>query len=642
MIIRKRNKFFSVAYLVIGFFNFSTAQVLDNAVADSLIQVILTENLPDTTRYKLAMDIADYATVPRLSLNYAQEALQVANDLQNDSWKAAAWLSIGQSQEKLGNIEKAQTALLNSISLYTKQDYQLGVASAYQTLGNVLTQQSNYSKALEYYKHAISLLRKKDDSVRLATVLLNVSEAYEGIKQYDSSELSLQEAIIMFKELDFEVGESYAIGNLGLLKIEQGNDKAGAKYLNEAIDRLQKFNDNYAIAEYQLSISKIYQEQGDTATALNYALQSWEMAEQDGLLEQMRNASERLASIYVQRGDYEQAYLHQTRYLELKDSINNIEVVQNLADMRTEFEVAQKQSEIDFLTERRNNQRKVQVGLILLLLLIVVVAWLFYRSYRIQKKANEQLSQQKKELNAKNEMLDALIVTRERFFSIISHDLRGPVCSFYSLASILKMHLQNQEYDNLPPIIDHIVKSAIHLSLMLDNLLNWALNQQDDIPVQPEKLLVKEIAEEVVEVFQTVAISKDIMLRSLFDTSLYVWADRNVLFTIIRNLTNNALKFTPPSGAVTITAQRSGGDVVIQVIDTGIGMSAEKLETLFRPQEGQSTWGTSGEKGVGLGLQLVKEFTDRSGGTIDVVSVPNSGTTFSVRLPINHKEKVIA
>ncbi|MEM8969674.1 MAG: ATP-binding protein, partial [Bacteroidota bacterium] len=76
--------------------------------------------------------------------------------------------------------------------------------------------------------------------------------------------------------------------------------------------------------------------------------------------------------------------------------------------------------------------------------------------------------------------------------------------------------------------------------------------------------------------------------------------------------------------------------------DTGIGMSAEKLETLFRPQEGQSTWGTSGEKGVGLGLQLVKEFTGRSDGTIDVVSVPNSGTTFSVRLPTDSKEKVIA
>ncbi|WKN42804.1 tetratricopeptide repeat-containing sensor histidine kinase [Tunicatimonas pelagia] len=632
----------NIAYFLVGYFTFSNAQVLNQSKADSLIHIISTEEFPDTLRYKIAMDIADYSTVPRLSLEYAKQSLEIASTLENPLWQGAALLNIAKWYRKLGDGESALNAAMSSISYYQLANSQLGVSSGYLILGDIYSRQENISRALKYYKQSIKIFREEQDSSRLATVLLNTGNVYQENYQYDSALRFIREAKVLFGKLQIEIGEAYATGNLGLLEIEQGNYISGEENLNEAIARLEKFGDNYAIAEYQLSLSKIYQSRGDTVAALNYAQQSWEMAEQDGLLEQMRNVSERLASIYVQRGDYEQAYLHQTRYLKLKDSINNIEVVQNLADMRTEFEVAQKQSEIDLLTEKRNSQRKIQVGLILLLLLIVVVAWLFYRSYCIQKKANEQLNQQKKELNAKNEMLDALIVTRERFFSIISHDLRGPVGSFYSLASILKMHLQKQEYVNLPPIIDHIEKSAIHLSLMLDNLLNWALNQQDDIPIQPEKLLVKEITDEVVEVFQTVALSKNITLSSLIDTSLYAWVDRNVLFTIIRNLTNNALKFTPVNGAVTITAQRSGGDVVIQVIDTGIGISAEKLETLFQPQEGQSTWGTSGEKGVGLGLQLVKEFTDRSSGTIDVVSVPGSGTTFSVRLPADRKEKVIA
>ncbi len=641
MIIRKRNRSFLIAYLVIGFFHFSTAQVLDKTVADSLIQIMLTEDLPDTTRYQLAMDIADYTTVPRITLKYAQEALKVAKNMRNNSWQAAALLNVGQAYEKLGEIENAQKAVLNSISFYLEEEYKEGVAAAYLVLSNVYTQQDNYSRALEYNKEALSLFREKGDSIRLATALLTTSEIYEGLGQYDLSAMSLEEARTLFRELEFEVGEAYATGNLGLLEMELGNSTLGEKYLNDAISRLEKFEDNYAIAEYQLSLSKIYQEREDTVTALNYAQQSWEMAEQDGLLEQMRNASQRLASIYVQRGDYEQAYLHQTRYLELKDSINNLEVVQNLADMRTEFEIAQKQAEIDFLTEKRGKQRIILVGLILLSLLVVIVAWLYYRGYRIQKKANEKLSQQKEELNTQNEMLDALIVTRERFFSIISHDLRGPVGSFYSLANIIKMHLEKQEYAELPPIVDHVEKSAIHLSLMLDNLLNWALNQQDNIPIQPEKLLVKEVAAEVIEVFQTVALSKNIALSSLLDTPMYVWADRNALFTILRNLTNNALKFTPQGGAVTITAQPVRKDVIIQIIDTGIGMSPEKVRTLFKLKEGKSTWGTSGEKGIGLGLQLVKEFVDRSKGTIDVVSAEGAGTTFTVTLPAYREEKIV-
>lgn len=372
--------------------------------------------------------------------------------------------------------------------------------------------------------------------------------------------------------------------------------------------------------------------------ALNYAQQSWALAEQDDLLEQMRNASERLASLYVEQGDYQQAYLYQTRYLELKDSLSNIEVVQNMADMRTEFEVAQKQNEIDLLVSRRNIQRVVQLGLIVLSLLIIAIAWLYYRSYRIQKRANEQLNQQKEQLRLRNELLDTLITSREKFISIISHDLRGPVGSFSGLASVMKMQLAEQAYDALPTLVDHIEKAASHLSMLLDNLLNWALSQQGSISLQPERLSIKKVANEVTEVFLTMAMAKEITLRCLIRDPLYGWVDRNALFTILRNLVNNALKFTPDGGEVFVDGQSEEDQVTLRVMDTGVGMSTEKLSTLFQTKEGEHTWGTSGEVGMGLGLQLVKEFVDRSGGTVEIVSVPNEGTTFTIRLPARRPE----
>ena len=632
--------FFAIAYLAVGYFSFSSAQVLNESAADSLIQILITKDLSDTSKYEMAMDIADYATAPKLSLKYAQQALDVADELHYPLWQGAAWLNIGKSQRKLGNNKDALNAVINSISFYQLAESPTGVASGYLVLGEIYFRQENYSQALTYYNRSIDILRSEQDTTRLATALLNVSEVYKESLQYDLALSILQEAQQLFSKLHFDIGIAYAIGNTGIIEVLQRNYKSGEEKLLDAIKVLKQVGDNYSIASYQLSIAEIYQEQGAIDEALGYAQQSWTLAEQDGLLEQMRNASEQLASLYVAQEDYQQAYLHQTRYLELRDSINNIEVVQNMADMRTEFEVAQKQAEIDLLTERRETQRIVQLVLILVSLLIVAVAWLYYRGYRLQKKANRQLNQQKEELHTRNELLDALITTREKFISIISHDLRGPVGSFHGLANIMKMQLAERAYDSLPTVVSHMEKAALHLSMLLDNLLNWALNQQDNIPIQPERLSIKEVADEVVEVFQAMAMAKEITLHSLIHAPLYGWADRNALFTILRNLVNNALKFTPEQGQVTIEGEQEGEQLVIRIRDTGVGMSPEKVNTLFQTEEGEHTWGTSGEKGVGLGLQLVKEFVDRSHGSINVKSVPGEGTTFIVHLPVRHPEAV--
>lgn len=629
------------AYFTIGFFTFSSAQILDENIADSLISVLLTEELADTTQYIVAMEVADHATTPHLSLQYAQDALEIANKLQNSLWQGSAWLNIGQSHEALGDHELSLQAVLKSISYYQEAKSPVGTASAYLVLGNIYNRQNNFSQAFQYYNQSIDIFREEKDTVRLATALLNVSEVYQENTQYDSAMLLLQEARNWFEMMDFEVGMAYAIGNSGIVNTYQRQYEVGEEKLKQAIEILQQAGERYAIAQYQLSIAEIYQERGKITEAIEYAQQSWSVAKQDGLLEQMRNASERLSLLYAEQGNYQEAYRQQSLYRTLKDSINNEAVIRNMADMRTEFEVGQKQTEIDFLKNTRRQQRIIQIGLIFMSLLILAVAWLYYRNYQSQKKANQQLSQQKEELHAQNELLDALLATRERFVSIISHDLRSPVSAFHGLSTLLKMHLEDKSYEALPEVADHIQQSSIQLSMLLDNLLNWSLNRQENIPIQPEKLSVETIANEVVGVFQTVAVVKHIQLQNLIHAPLYVWADRNAVFTILRNLVNNALKFTHQGGKVHIEGWAENHQVIIQVIDTGVGMSQEKIETLFQGSEGQKTWGTSGEKGLGLGLRLVQEFVHRNDGAIQVHSVPQQGTTFSIQLPLYQDQLVI-
>jgi len=182
-------------------------------------------------------------------------------------------------------------------------------------------------------------------------------------------------------------------------------------------------------------------------------------------------------------------------------------------------------------------------------------------------------------------------------------------------------------------------KDSQQLGDLLDNLLSWTVMQQGDIPNHPEYVRVKPIAEEVLNIFQIMAISKQVELVNLVNDDVELWVDRNAFFTILRNLVNNALKFTP-SGQVKINASLKGAQVAVQVQDTGIGMTDEQVASLFRSQNTNRSWGTSGEKGVGLGLQLVYEFVDRNMGSIKVKSQKGQGTTFTILFPAS-KDKSI-
>lgn len=223
---------------------------------------------------------------------------------------------------------------------------------------------------------------------------------------------------------------------------------------------------------------------------------------------------------------------------------------------------------------------------------------------------------------------------KDRFFAIISHDLRGPVSSFQGISQVISLYLQQAKYEDLKKMMNEVDKATDHLSKLLDNLLNWASSELSQIPYKPEKINASEMIQEVVEIFELIAKSKNIQIDSNIDPSTIVYADLNSTVTIFRNLINNALKFTPEGGKVTIKSEQNGDFIRISVQDSGVGMNEEQLRNLFTLTDKSSTYGTSGEKGIGLGLQLVNEFTKLNKGKIEVTSSEGNGSTFNIDLPI--------
>jgi two-component system NtrC family sensor kinase len=306
-----------------------------------------------------------------------------------------------------------------------------------------------------------------------------------------------------------------------------------------------------------------------------------------------------------------------------------------MADLRTEYEVSQKQAEIDLLNQKRERNYFIGLALLFFTLFLVVLAFLLYRNNRIKRAANKLLHKQNTKLELQHTKLEALNNTKDRFFSIVSHDLRGPVNAFNGISELIKYYIAHNEMGQLREVSEYIDKSARQLSTLLDNLLDWSVKQQGTFPFRPEMLYLNPLLQEITDMFRIAAHAKNITLNLDLDEEINVWADRNSLLTIIRNLLNNALKFTQSNGLVTLSAYTEKGFVHINVIDTGVGIPEDKLESLFLLKDKIIGLGTAGEKGLGIGLSLAFEFAEMNGGSIIVNSEEGIGSIFTLKMPLN-------
>lgn len=249
-----------------------------------------------------------------------------------------------------------------------------------------------------------------------------------------------------------------------------------------------------------------------------------------------------------------------------------------------------------------------------------------------RKRAEEELQHAKEALETANARLQELNASKDKFFSIIAHDLKNPLNAFLSFADLLDQ-LDDYDGEKRKKLFAQFRSSAEHLFALLDNLLTWARSQQGRIPYAPRQFPLVAIAAQALQLVRPNANAKQIRLVNAVSRELAVFADLDMLETVIRNLLTNAIKFTPLGGSVTIAAQANDATIEISVSDTGIGIAPDKAAMLFQLGVNTKQAGTAGEKGTGLGLILCKEFVTRHGGTIGCESVVGKGSVFRIVLP---------
>ncbi len=237
--------------------------------------------------------------------------------------------------------------------------------------------------------------------------------------------------------------------------------------------------------------------------------------------------------------------------------------------------------------------------------------------------------------------LRELNAQKDKFFSIIAHDLRNPFSAIMGLSDLLLSQVSQKDYNDIDEYAALIKQSSHQAMNLLKNLLDWSRAQTGRMDFNPEHFELADLVEENKKFFEVIANQKNITLKTCLPSSIVVFADKQMVSTVFRNLKSNAIKFTRKGGEIIISAEKDADEIRISVSDNGIGIPANRLEKLFRIDESSSTYGTDNEKGTGLGLILCKEFIETHGGKIWAESEEQKSSTFHFTLFSDEKDKVL-
>jgi class 3 adenylate cyclase len=364
-------------------------------LADSLAKIYKEEVLEDTAKMELLRNLAfNEVKDLNLSLQYAEELINLARQKGNYLYLHRGYFQKGNNKRLLGDLDEALDAYFKSGEAARKSGYISGEGNTYGAIADIYQISKHHRNAMLYYNKAIATLRRSNDSVALASAISNAGNEFLNNKDYDSALLYFKESRKIFEKINYPVGKAYSIGNMGMVYANIGINNLAEKYINEAIGILEGAGDYYPICVYLLSMSDIYLKKGDQQTALSYAKRSLELARQYKLKEQISDANLKLSELYERAGNPGESLKYYKDHISYRDSVNNIKSVQKMADLRTDYEVAQKQVELDLLNKKKQNQQIIVISLAIILGLTIVILgtlYWYYKTISREKEKSERL-----------------------------------------------------------------------------------------------------------------------------------------------------------------------------------------------------------------------------------------------------------
>ncbi len=577
--------------------------------------------------------------------------------------------NVGAMYQNLGNTEKALEYYLVSLGINEELGKKEVLVSGYNNLGIVNQDVGNYDNALLYYGKSLKAARSLNDREAIARAYNNIGSVRELENDYDKALDYYEKSLKIKKEINDKKGLSKVIYNIGhIYEIKDDLNKA-LSYYYKANALMLNIGDKAGLATVNSSIGSIYIKQNKIDQAISNLEEAGNMARSESLKKIQAEVFKKLSEAYLRKKDFQQSLVYFKDYEALKDSLMDEETKQKIARLQTQYELHIKEKELESLKkihqlEIKKNDLELErykyyaviTGVFLVILIIII-----YSRNRLKTRNMKLLEQKNAEIEEKNKIMGKLNgeiratlgelkktnqelinsekklievnAMKDRFFSIIAHDLKNPIAVLLSSVSFLYDKFSDINENSKIEIIENLHNSSKHIASLLENLLQWSSSQTGITEYQPQKTEVGYMIGNAVAVTSGAAERKNIEVISECRGILYINADVNMISTVLRNLLSNAIKFTGKGGRIEIVTSENNGKIRITIEDNGIGISEENLSRLFRPDAKFTTKGTDNEKGTGLGLILCKEYVEKNKGTISVESEEGKGSIFTVELP---------
>ncbi|RKR81453.1 signal transduction histidine kinase [Mucilaginibacter gracilis] len=568
---------------------------------------------------------------------------------------------IGLVYARLDDAKEAIKYDLRALEILKKMNNKRLINQVIINIGSIYFDLKQYQFAESYFNQCLLNYTAAKDTAGIGYGLFVMGNCFQATGKDEKAKDCFTRSLAIREKLGDLNGIALVKRGLGQVYLHQKQYNLSLTYLNEALKGVKALQDKYEEAAALLDLSDLYLAMNEYDKAAYCAKQALSICKTIGAKAGVPEALERLIDVYKKKGDLKNALQYQSDYIKTQDGVLTAKALKDVTLIefdRVRTENADLEKSNNLITSKNTSYAQqidsyanAIIATLVLLLLVVIFVIVLYRQNLQKQMANRQLLLQKQEIaninkelgllnkeissqieltNSQNAELERINNIKNKFFSIISHDLRSPIAALQSLLSIYREG--DVDEDELALLLGKLEDTIITTGTFLDNLLEWSKSQMEGIIIKPQNFDLLACFKESIRLFETTIGIKGLHVINQAANPVFVYADKNMINLVIRNLLSNSVKFCNPGDSITLSAVEKGNRVIISISDTGPGISEAGQQRLFSLEHAVSS-GTQGEKGNHLGLILCKDMALQNNGTISFETKEGNGTTFWIDIP---------
>ncbi len=575
------------------------------------------------------------------AIQFAQDALQIARRHNNLSEIKHLLNSLAVSHTLLAEYDKALKYNFESLIIREAEGNKPDISIALNNIGLIYYKLNDYNKAIGYYMQSLKLKEEADDQHDLDRLLINLGLCYNGVNNYNEAKRYFDEGLAVCKdECSDQIKLESQIG-LGISYFETGNHQEALHHFRQSFEVAKRIGNARFQSENLLYLARINILSKEYDTARKMLLEADRLSSEKGYNKLLTETYQIFSDLYKQTGDYVNMALYQSKYITLKDSIYNDNLIKNLAKVTSDYEereniktIAEKDEVLKLKEEVISRQRQQNVFIFAITLLILGLAIVLMWAGKLQRKANRLLADSRANLARKVDERTAELLRANKeldhFIYKTSHDIRGPLATFKGLCLIALSDIKDAVGLDLVKKLD---LTADKMNTILTRLL--IVNQINTAQLKPELIDLKSCLDEIMVLERKKGLPPRMIVKHDIAQGVELKSDRDLVRIVLENLIDNGIKFYDQSiridPFVDIKITKEDSLILFTVVDNGIGINEDSKKHIFQMFVRASERSEIG----GIGLYLSRLATEKLGGIVELIPMDGKLTCFRVKIPVN-------